>query len=82
VNDGEDVTMDSLAPSRYTLAVSMKVMPNSRARSRIRLLFSSPCRQPSPSYPKFIVPRQSRLTDSPVEPSVVYSIRGVGSLGI
>ena len=54
----------------YTLAVSKKLMPCSSARSMMAKLSGSVV-----CGPKFIVPRQSRLTDRPVRPRFVYSIR-------
>ena len=66
-------TICSVTPSPffqpYTLAVSKKLMPSSRARSMIVWESSSEV-----SGPKFIVPRQSRLTSSPVRPRWVCSI--------
>ena len=44
----------------YTLAVSKKVMPSSKARSMMRKLSGSLV-----YGPKFIAPRQSRLTLKP-----------------
>ena len=55
------------SPQPYTLAVSKKLMPASSAASMIAWLSAS-----SVCGPKFIVPRTSRLTLSPVRPSCVY----------
>ena len=60
----------SLRPSPvsepYMLAVSTKLRPASRARSRMAWLSSSPICQA-----KFIVPRQSLLTARPLRPREV-----------
>src|SRR5689334_6562306 len=65
--------IDSVTPSPtlrpYTLAVSKKLRPCSSARSITTQLSSSLV-----SGPKFIVPRQSRLTTRPVRPRFVYSM--------
>lgn len=55
------------SPQPYTLAVSKKLMPASSAASMIAWLSAS-----SVCGPKFMVPRTSRLTLSPVRPSCVY----------
>src|SRR5689334_11175564 len=65
--------IDSVTPSPrlrpYTLAVSKKLTPCSSARSITTQLSSWLV-----SGPKFIVPRQSRLTTRPVRPRLVYSM--------
>jgi hypothetical protein len=63
-------TICSVTPSPrfhpYTFAVSKKLTPASSARSMIaQLSFSLVC------GPKFIVPRQSRETRTPLRPSLV-----------
>ena len=55
------------SPQPYTLAVSKKLMPVSRAASMIAWLSAS-----FVCGPKFMVPRTSRLPVSPVRPSCVY----------
>ena len=50
----------------YTLAVSKKLMPSSRARSMMACESSSVA-----CGPKFMVPRQRRLTDRPERPRCV-----------
>ena len=57
------------SPQPYTLAVSKKFMPCSRAASMMAWESAS-----SVCGPKFIVPRHSRLTFKPVRPRYVYSI--------
>src|SRR5688572_175788 len=53
----------------YTLAVSKKLISCSRPRSMIRKLSSSDV-----TGPKFMVPKQKRLTVRPVRPRLVNSI--------
>src|SRR5207302_4188645 len=62
--------IDSVSVPPYRLAVSKKLMPTSRARSMMAMLSASVVRGP-----KFIVPRQSGLTLSPVRSRLRYSIR-------
>src|SRR3954465_10080381 len=60
-------TISSLSPAEYTSAVSMKLMPPSRARWMIEM-DSSWSRLPH--APNIIAPRQSGLTLTPVRPRV------------
>src|SRR5881296_622477 len=66
-------TISSDLPLEYTLAVSKKFTPRSRARFTIGLALSISTIHSS-ELPKDIVPRQMRETCSPVDPSRVYSI--------
>src|SRR4029450_10614060 len=67
------------SPTRqpYTLAVSKKLMPSSRARSMMRWESVSEV-----SGPKFMVPRQIRLTRSPVRPRWAYCMGAPGWSGV
>ncbi len=56
----------------YTLAESKKLMPLSSASSMMPWLVAS-----SVWPPKFMVPRHSRETDSPVLPRCVYSMASI-----
>ncbi len=56
------------SPQPYTLALSKKLIPVSCARSITAYESSRPV-----TGPKFIVPRQMRLTSRPVRPRCVYS---------
>src|SRR6476659_5758550 len=58
----------------YTFAVSKKFSPNSSARSMIAKLSASVV-----SGPKFMVPRQSRLTLTPERPSCTYCMAPLSS---
>src|SRR5438094_2145140 len=66
-------TISSDLPVEYTLAVSKKFTPRSRARFTIGLALSISIIHSS-ELPKDIVPRQMRNTCSPVDPSRLFSI--------
>src|SRR6266487_2739080 len=66
-------TISSDLPAEYTLAVSKKFTPRSRARFTIGLALSISIIHSS-ELPKDIVPRQIRDTCSPVDPSRLCSI--------
>ena len=57
------------APAPYALAVSKKLMPASRQRANISAEVAS-----SASAPNDIVPKHNGDTDTPVPPTVTYSI--------
>src|SRR3954452_23929230 len=67
-------TISSDSPRAYTSAVSMKLMPASRARWMIRTDSSW---SSLPQAPNIIAPRQSGLTWTPVRPSWRVSIGGI-----
>ncbi len=71
-------TISSDLPAEYTLAVSKKFTPRSRARFIIRLALSISIIHSS-ELPKDIVPRQMRDTCNPVDPSRLYSIEPRGT---
>src|SRR5689334_9682539 len=62
--------MRSLSPRLYMLAVSTKLIPTSSAEWIMRMDSSS-----GVGEPKFIVPRQSGDTLTPVRPNDRYSIQ-------
>ena len=64
-------TISSDSPAAYTSAVSMKLIPASRARWIIDTDSSSSV---LPHAPNIIAPRHRALTRTPVVPSVRYSI--------
>src|SRR5437588_11404997 len=65
----------SLAPFEYVSAVSKKFTPPSTAaRTMVSAAFSSTTHGRSLSFPKPIMPRQTRDTRRPVAPSFTYLI--------
>src|SRR6266571_2194193 len=66
-------TISSDPPAEYTLAVSKKFTPRSRARFTIGLALSISTIHSS-ELPKDIVPRQMRDTCKPVDPIRLYCI--------
>src|SRR5271156_2969100 len=67
-------TKASLSPRLYTSAVSMKLMPLSRASFTIRVVSSCPRLPMFILPPNCIVPSATSLTISPVFPNFLYFI--------